>query len=262
MSWKAWVTCGFLCVIACKKESTFLSSSEILQKMEAREKALSSFSIQVHTEEEGGAIEHTVIFRAPELIRVEIEQPRKLSLGFDGRNYYRLEASTKKLRVLSLKLPAAERKLALSKLLGVFIPEGFQLPKVMPKELKQSWLEPQGTSRILRLENRLSEEVTTAYVVRWPSFDFLKKEVWVEGRQMEFVMQEEHCLPGGGLCFPTLVMAKQGGEVLGPQKIGLFFVQEAVSNEHFLFQAPEGFAVEKHSVASLEELELFLRSNP
>ncbi|MCL2626375.1 MAG: hypothetical protein FWD46_06140 [Cystobacterineae bacterium] len=238
-----------------------LSSAEILQKMEAREKVLSSFSIQVHTEEAGGAIEHQLVFRAPDFLRVEVQRPQKLSLGFDGRDHYRLEPSAKKFSVLSLKLPAAERKVALSKLLGAFVPEGFQLPKVMPKGLKQSWLEPQGSTRILRLENHLrdgSGETTVAYVLRWPSLDFLKKEIWVDGRSIEFVMQEEHCLSESGVCFPTLMVVKQDGETLWPQKIELLSFQEAFSNEHFMFQAPEGFVVERHNISSLKELESFL----
>jgi hypothetical protein len=184
-----------------------------------------------------------------------------LALSFDGKNYYRLEEAAKKLTILHFQLPTAERKVALSMLMGAFVPEGFQSPKVMPKHLKQSWLNSKGPTRLLRLENHVSagsEAATIAYVVRWPSLDFLKKEIWVEGRQqMEFVMQEETCMQKNNVCLPTRIVAKQEGKTLAPQKISRLSFQEAISNEHFVLQAPEGFAVERHTLSSLEALNAF-----
>jgi hypothetical protein len=260
---KGWVACGVLCAVACKKdnrEPALPSASEMLQKMTAREKALSSFSIQVHTTEKADVtVEHTLTFRAPDFVRADVTQPQKLVLSFDGQNHYRLEDAAKKLTVLNLHLPTVERRLALSMLMGAFVPEGFQLPRVVPQGLKQSWLASEGSSRVLRLENHVrdgGEAATVAYVVRWPSLDFLKKEFFVDGKkQIEFAMQEEQCMLENKVCVPTRIAAKQNGTELAPQKTKLLSFQEAVSNEHFVLQAPEGFAVERHSISSLKELE-------
>jgi len=264
ISWKGLAVCGILCCFACKKgnqEPRLPSASDILQKMNAREKGLSSFSIQVHTEEAGVVVEHTLVFRAPDFVRVDVTQPQKLVLSFDGQNHYRLEEAAKKLTLFTLHLPVAERKLALSMFMGALMPEGFGTPKLRPNHLKLSWLEPQGPNRLLRLENHVrdgNEEAGIAYVVRWPSLDFLKKELFLGGKQqVEFVMQEEQCMPEAGLCFPTQIVARQNGAEFAPQKIKLLAFQEAVSNERFLLEAPEGFAVERHTFSSLKELEAF-----
>jgi hypothetical protein len=265
MSWKGWIACGVLGVVACKKDSrepALPSASEMLQKMTAREKALSSFSIQVHTEEADVTVEHTLTFRTPSFIRANVTQPQKLTLSFDGQNYYRLEDAAKKLTVLNLHLPAVERRLALSMLMGAFMPEGFQLPRVVPQGLKQSWLASEGSGRVLRLENHVrdgGEAAAIVYTVRWPSLDFLKKEFFVDGeKQIEFAMQEEQCIPENKVCVPTRIAAKQNGTELTPQKTKLLSFQEAVSNEYFVLQAPEDFDVERHSISSLKELERFL----
>jgi hypothetical protein len=270
MPWKWWIACGVLCM-ACKKENKeprFPTPSDILQKMSAREKALSSFSIQVRTEEPEVTVEHVLVFRAPNFLRADVKQPQKLVLSFDGQNHYRLEDAAKKLTILNLHLPTAERKIAVSMLMGALMPEGFQLPKVVPQNLKQSWLEPEGSNRVLRLENQLSDGSDTAniaYVVRWPSLDFLKKEIFADERQqIEVAMQEEACRPGSSepenkVCFPTRIVGRQNGEALSLQKIELLSFQETISNEHFVLLAPEGFAVERHTLSSLKEVEAFLQ---
>jgi|GEM_PF-1337900 len=272
MSWKCFVARGLLWSslllgsMACKKgskEPSLPNSGEMVQSMHAREKALSSFSLQVHTEEAGWEVEHTLLFRTPHFVRADMTQPRKLSVSFDGHKYYRLEEAAKELHIVNLSFPTAERRLAMSLLVGDFVPEGFQLPKVVPSGLKQSWLEPLGQSRILRLENRINDAGETAriaYVVRWPSLDFLKKEILLEGQPpLEFVMQEEQCIAEHKLCLPTRIMARQEGAPLAPQKIKLLSFGEAVRNELFVLEPPEGFAVKQHNIASLKELESFLQ---
>lgn len=256
------VLCGGLYGSACKKEekpSAPPKANDILQKMNAREKALSSFSIQVRTEDLDVTIEHTLLFRLPNFIRAEVTQPQKVVLSFDGQNHYRLEEAEKKLLILNLQLPTIERRMALSMLMSAWVPEGFQLPRVVVRDSKPSWVEP---GRTLRLENHLSEEGETAriaYVVRWPSLDFLKKEMAVDGQQqVEFSMQEEQCLPELGICVPTQILARQNEEALAPQKIKLLS-WEVVSNERFVLEAPEGFAVERHNISSLQELAPFVR---
>jgi len=263
VSWKSWVLCAVLCGVACKKGEklpSVPSTNEVFQKMSAREKALSAFSIQVRTEEAGLTVEHSLAFRTPDFMRADVTQPQKLALSFDGQNYYRLEEEAKKLNILSLQLPTVERKMALSLLMSAFVPEGFQLPRLVLRDSKQSWVEP---GQLLRMENHVSEDgesATLVYVVRWPSLDFLKKEVFVDGQQqMELVMQEEQCMPENHLCFPTKIVAKQHGEVLASKTIQLLSFQEAASNEHFVLQAPEGFAVERHTLSSLQELAPFLQ---
>jgi len=260
-----WVVCVALCAVACKKtekSSAVPSANDILQKMNAREKVLSSFAIQVRTEDADMTVEHTLTFRAPNLLRADVTQPQKLVLSFDGQNYYRLEEATGRLSIVSLQLPTMERKMALSMLMGALIPEGFQLPRMVLRNSKQSWLEAQGQSRVLRMENPVSEgneSATIVYVVRWPSMDFLKKEIFVDGQeQVAFVMQEETCMPQGEVCLPTQIVAKHQEEALAPQKIKLLNFQQAVSNEHFVLQAPEGFSTERHTLSSLSELQAFV----
>ncbi|MCL2011886.1 MAG: hypothetical protein FWG75_03750 [Cystobacterineae bacterium] len=268
--WMYGVLCTVLCTVlstlACKKEPSGLPNSyEMMQKMGAREKALSSFSIEVYTEEAGAPVEHKLWFRAPELMRIEVKQPQQMRFSFDGQNHYALNPLSKKLTILSLQLSTAERKIALSKLLGAFVPEGFQVPKVVPKNLKQSWLHTPSPQHALRLENHVSDGKDAAnivYVVRWPSLDFLKKEVVIEGHTVEFSMQEEHCMPEHHLCLPSVIAAQREGEAPLLQKIKLLSLQEALSNEQFILEAPEGFSVERHSFSSLKELELFLGASP
>ncbi|MEW6431353.1 MAG: hypothetical protein AB1730_07565 [Myxococcota bacterium] len=219
---------------------------EVKQALAEREKRLTAYHLVVDSTQGGDMAHHEFFYRSPNLSRgVARGGAEAVSVAFDGKTLYRVNAPEKKLEVFELKLPPAKAALLLATLFRPFAPDGFRTPLIPSKGVTARQVShPQGPQAVevtVQAQDEDGGPLEVTYVLRWPSGDFLGKRTRSGMHLGEVKVDTERCEAALKLCVPTKLTETRDGEVLGTTTLTTVELNPELPADAFRLEPPEGF---------------------
>jgi outer membrane lipoprotein-sorting protein len=221
------------------------------QILAEREKRLSSYRLEVESRSGDVKALHRFAFRSPNRMLGELLSPQSLTVAFDGAHLWKLLPKEKKRVDYSFTVAPAEASSLLASTFMPFVPEGFRTPLlpvrgVTARRVAHA-LEPNAVE--LTVSSKVQgQAVSTIFVLREASGDFLAKRIEMGTAQVETTVVAEHCDVALKLCVPTQLVERQGGAQVAVTDIKHFELNCPLANDGFSLPEPEGFVTEHQSI--------------
>ncbi len=217
-----------------------------------RDRRLSSYHVQVETHEGTSTAHHEFYFRSPNQSRGIIIDPTPLTLSFDGHALFKLTPGEKKLERFELKLPVEKASFFLLTQFAPFVPEGYRTPLLPSKGVTAVKTTdphaPDAVSLTVVTPDGSGGQVTTQWVLRAISGDFLSKTVTSSAGTRVTRVDSEKCDEVAKLCVPASISELENGQPVATMTMTTIELNAAVPNDAFTLTAPEGFTTENHTV--------------
>jgi hypothetical protein len=218
--------------------------AEVKSALADRERRLTSFRVEGVVREAGREAPFETAFRAPNRVRGALRAGSGRTLSFDGSKLYELDPQAKTLVTYE---PGRGAAVALTQLLGAFVPEGYRVPVIdLATATARKSSHPRGPE-VVELSSETRDEqnqsVRVTYLLRWPSGDFLEKRLTAYGRTMILRVEEEQCDQRLRLCVPRKIAQAYDGAPGAVTTLSRIELGAAIAIPEFTLAAPEGFAV-------------------
>lgn len=237
---------------ACKQDPAQAALlSEVREALAGRDRRLTSYHVVADTTEGEATAHHEFFYRAPNHMRGTVTRPQRLTLAFDGVHFFRIDDATRKFETFEFKLPADKAAMFLASSFMPFVPEGFRTPLLPQRQVTaKKGAHPRGpevVELLLSTKDEAGRSLSMAYLLRFPSADYLGKRSG-SSQGEEQVVEEEVCDAALKLCVPKVVVDKSDGAVVATTRLSTIELNVALPNDSFTPAVPEGFTTEKHEL--------------
>jgi hypothetical protein len=225
--------------------------SQVRQRLAARDGRLTSYQLAGTTREgEQQALAFTFAWRSPQRMLGTLGAPASRAFAWDGALLYERSDADRRFTTFRDELPADKRAGFLTETFGPFVPEGFRAPLLpgrgVSARLVSHALAREAVELTVRPEGTAGVEV--AYVLRWPSLDFLGKRALASGTRSEVRVEQEQCEPALSLCVPRQLTRWVEGQQVGETTLTRVELNPSLPADTFTLVAPEGYEVQERTL--------------
>ena len=163
------------------------------------------------------------------------------------------DGETKSLTRYELKLPREKALLFLSETFLPFAPEGFRSPLLVQRGLTvERATHARATNAVMIRMTTAAEGEAPIHIavwLRWPSGDFIGKQVELDGGGVsEIRVETEQCETKLGLCFPTKLSQWNDQLRVSTTELSRVEINPEIPLEFFALTPPDGFEVAAHEL--------------
>ncbi len=232
------------------------SAKDLLSQLKAglaeRDAKVSSYRLEGVTREQGLEASFQFAYRAPNKLRGVLVRPERRTFAFDGARLYDLQPDGKRFTAYELKLPEAKAAQFLNQTFSVFVSEGFRVPLLLSRGVTVTRAaHPKAREAVevkVQTQDDSGQALTVTYSLRWPACDFLGKKLELAGKTSETRVDEEHCEPKLGLCFPRQLTLWEGKAPVNTTLLTKVEINPQIPAGEFTLSAPEGFEAQSHEL--------------
>ncbi len=206
---------------------------EAKRALAEREKRLTSYKLVVDTTEGERRAHHEFAYRSPNKSRGHVTLPQEVEIAFDGTQLVRVLYPDKKVEVVPLDLPPADRAYFLASTFMPFAPEGYRAPLLPQTGVEATRVSRPNATDAVELTVKPGPGVTVVYVLRLPAGDFLEKRTRAEGQERVVRVVAEQCDEVLKLCVPTKLVETLGNETLGTTEVISVELNPALPQDSF-----------------------------
>jgi hypothetical protein len=233
--------------VACSKNGAPGSRVPLVSSVKAalaeRDKKVLSYRYRGTTEEAGQKAEFSFAYRSPGKMRGDLESSQR-TFAFDGAHFRHWDEASQLLTEIDLEAePRDKAALFLHRVFAPFTPEGWRAPLLAGQlSAEQGFI--RGRDCILVTANAAAsgEKASVVFTFAAPAMDFLGTSVAGGGSTR---VKAEHCVPGLGLCFPSVVEQTTPGAGSAVTRLREIEVNAPIAPELFELEPPVGAKVER-----------------
>lgn len=239
----------------CKSNAPVADSGALLaqvkQRFHERDQKLASYQVRGQVNEADQEARYTFRFRAPSRMRGELTAPRPRTVSFDGKLLSDLDPAQKVLTRIDVSGSKESAALLLNQVFSSFISEGYRTPLLMSAGVSAEMATHEKAREAVKVSQTAKGpdgDVTVAYLMRWPSMDFLGKTVTSTGGVVRVQVDEEHCEEKFGLCVPKALSQWNGDTRTATTVMSDIAINSALPADDFSLALPEGFTEQRKVV--------------
>lgn len=238
-----------------REEPTALLA-EVKRRLLEREGRLGSYRLSGTVQDTGAEpIAFAFVWRAPQRMRGTLLSPVSRVFSWDGSRFFVQDSAQRSLTTFQDDLTPEQRASFLTETFSSFVPEGFRVPLLLSNTQARRATHPRAPQAVelsVQVDDGSARGLTMAYVLRWPTLDFLgKRTLGADGATAEVRVEEEYCDEPLKLCVPRRLTRWAGGEQMGRIELSQVELNPSVPNDSFTLTAPEGYTQQHRTLTEV-----------
>ncbi|RJS18415.1 hypothetical protein DRW03_25160 [Corallococcus sp. H22C18031201] len=244
-------------LVACRSRSATEEPGALLsqarQRLGERDAKLAHYRLE-GTQREGDSAQasFTFTYRAPQRMLGTVTAPMSRTVAWDGTHLFEKLDEPKQFTTFANELPPEKLSGFLTEVFAPFVPEGFRAPLLLRSVTAKRVTHARARDAVelsMKLEGAEAEGLEVAYVLRWPTLDFLAKRTHApDGGTSEVRVEDEHCDAALQLCVPRRLTRWVDGKQVGETSLSRVDLQAALPNDTFTLVAPAGYTAQSRTL--------------